>query len=844
MAASQVVELRVHGVSGTPAEELLDTPHAKQVAGDNKAGFYRPRFDADHSSGLSRDDEPLRPHLEGYAWGGLTSGAPTRALWLLLLPFTLTNVAPRLRPAGPTLRPGAKRVNLYFLWLFSRLLALSMTVLLVAALAGVAVDLIGWQCFTSDGEGVANCPKASPRWLVGPLLDLPLGQRLAVGAVVPLAVLALLWQLCGRTINNYEAITSRGSTKGSAEDPAGSDVIETSLRSPWMWRNEHQVRRLRHLHLQAGLVTTLWIVTGPFTDPWDAFRDLAALGATAYVVAMLCLPTYTARHEHKALRWANRIVWTVLGALAVGIGILLVGGDPLDGVAHRGGLPGYAGTGTALFLVQLGLLGLFAVSILIMIGRGWKSQDPLAPRSLGGFSAVMIAIMGVFLGAVFSAGMYVYATAWLRTGSLRPTFGDVSDRVGRFVVPGIIREAARAYGISVAVLILVAAVLVLWFVGNQLLRGFRRILPSRLRDKLPPWFSVGSWPSGKYRAALIHDYGPFTVSHNPPRSRQVANVFWFARRVDYAHRFLAILMGLGLVITIPFASLALKSVPQWDCVRKWHDFADRTGATCGRDKFFYDWLRDGFLSARSLQGTGGYLAVMTLLLLVALGATAFRVSKTRRSVGILWDLASFWPRSAHPFAAPCYAERAVPDLVTRVHWYASDRHQSVVLSAHSQGTVLSAAALFQLQHHDEHADKPVLPRVAFLSFGCVLRRLYARYFPAYFSTTAIADVQDVLTAGDRPVRWLNLWRHSDYLGGQVTAGPPPFIGDPPGSEPVQEPNKDIEIELLDPAWGRPPGDTQYPAPSRHSNYWRDPKFHVTVARLATMLRESGETERQ
>ncbi|PZG22586.1 hypothetical protein C1I95_05300, partial [Micromonospora craterilacus] len=41
--AHEVVELRVHGVSGTSAEALLDHPIVTRVAGDDNAGFYRPR---------------------------------------------------------------------------------------------------------------------------------------------------------------------------------------------------------------------------------------------------------------------------------------------------------------------------------------------------------------------------------------------------------------------------------------------------------------------------------------------------------------------------------------------------------------------------------------------------------------------------------------------------------------------------------------------------------------------------------------------------------------------------------------------------------------------------------
>src|SRR6476469_433317 len=107
------IELRVHGVSGTTPEALLDRPLVEQVAGDAIAGFYRPRLleeRLDDAPDRHAPRQPAAPLLEGYNWGGLTSGSPSRALWLLLLPFTLINVAPRLRPVpgdGPDDAPMA-----------------------------------------------------------------------------------------------------------------------------------------------------------------------------------------------------------------------------------------------------------------------------------------------------------------------------------------------------------------------------------------------------------------------------------------------------------------------------------------------------------------------------------------------------------------------------------------------------------------------------------------------------------------------------------------------------------------------------------------------------------------
>ncbi|MEV4116899.1 hypothetical protein [Nonomuraea sp. NPDC049695] len=136
-----VTELRVHGVSGTPPEGMLNHPHPhpRMVTGDGTTGFYR-RWSTDGRPHGEHADVPGSRHREAYAWGGLTSGGRTIALWLLLLPFALANLSYFMlrRPPRGALRHVTEAAQ--------RLFALLLTGTLVGAVTRASVDLIGWQC--------------------------------------------------------------------------------------------------------------------------------------------------------------------------------------------------------------------------------------------------------------------------------------------------------------------------------------------------------------------------------------------------------------------------------------------------------------------------------------------------------------------------------------------------------------------------------------------------------------------------------------------------------------------------------------------------------------------------
>jgi len=177
-------------------------------------------------------------------------------------------------------------------------------------------------------------------------------------------------------------------------------------------------------------------------------------------------------------------------------------------------------------------------------------------------------------------------------------------------------------------------------------------------------------------------------------------------------------------------------------------------------------------------------------LLVLLGSRIRTSDSARRAVGVIWDLATFWPRAAHPFSPPCYSERIVPEITVRVRWALEvSGTRCVVLSGHSQGSLVVTTVA---------ARMPRLDRIRLITYGSQVRALYGRFFPSvfgpevvgYVSTTgpsllgrAEPDLQTSVDPAAVPappaaagsVRgrlaaatdWVNLFRRTDPLGFRV-----------------------------------------------------------------------------
>jgi hypothetical protein len=714
-----VTELRVHGVTGMPAERMLDRPLLHQVAGDSGAGFFRPRPEYDATTG------PGGAELEAYRWGNLTSGAASRALWLLLLPLMLANGAMWLRP--PAGSSGA-----FLTRTLCRIFAGALTATFVLAAVGVAVDLVGWQCAGPDTTCAARRP-----WLafLSSGFFSPPGRRMAVTALAPAAAIGLLWYLGALTWSRYEGFL--------APFEAGGDV----LQARGFWRTAQLTSRLRNLHLAVAFAT-LCVPLLAVLAPHDHRAAGWVLGAAAVLVlaaclVALCLPGMVQRDQvpgwAPALAHWLRSVALLLTAATLGYAML-----PRPAWTSSGGLPGYSTGIAVVFAAQVVLLMVLAVVVLVQRAPG---------QYLLGLGAPVLASLGLLVAAAFSAGV-MFLVADILNASAEPALTRP---------PAPLIPPPALYWASVDVVIGTVSV------ASAALVGWLWILP-RLRAEA---------------AATTDADFPGQRASDPARASAIDLAIALARLTDHSGPLLAWWYTPLAVASTVFAGLALAGVTPVELAP--------AGTPAER-----------VLGAVTYTGTV-LIGIGTILLMI-LGAVAYRYQWVRRIVGVAWDIGTFWPRTSHPLAPPCYAARAVPELVTRATWLAGpEGGGGVILSGHSQGSVLLAAAVLQLPH-------PALPGIALLTYGSPLRRLYARFFPAYVDQAMLDAVADRI--GDR---WVNLWRDTDPIGA-VTA--------PPGED----------RRFVDPlAFGIPRGDTVYPPIHGHISYESDPAYGQAVSDLTARV---------
>ncbi|MFF3751767.1 hypothetical protein ACFYYH_15125 [Streptomyces sp. NPDC002018] len=788
------LELLVHGVGGATPQEMLDDPRTVRITGDETAAVYRRTDDADAERYPGRYAE--RPIPEAYCWSNLTSGNGSRALWLLLLPFMVVNLAHWMRPATKGL---GKSQRVY--GVLVRLVALTLTVLLTAAACEVALDLTAWQC-----AGSADCV-AERSWLgfLSPeghgWWSQP-GRRLALAALVPTALVGLLWYLSNRTWSAYEAqrpptdASSAGlgthadsnaraaadATDGATDATAsatdatasaadgvdgppapgeGPARMRPALGRPGFWYGRRLVARLRAAHTAAGFLTVAAALTTAATehDSGSADTSPAVVGRLLQAALLVCAAVVVqvvcsrGRSERRRDTGLDRMLISRLPAAALTLLVLAVvyAAWSRPGWVSAGALPG----DTAFRVIALSQVSL--VIALAVTAQALHRRAPHARTAMHGLGGPAVAMLACGLGGVMTGGVAQRVADWL-DGDATPGMGE-----GAIVGPPVL----LSWQASVIPVLLVLMLIPVVVLAVRTVRTTRRLTP-----------------------VVEAEYG--TVTPDAIRTRQVAGTRARAMLTDAAPWLVGLVSGASLLLGA--AAIA----------GSWLSGEVPGQAAEGTDSFVES-------VADTAQALGSWLVGLGFILFVTWGRRAYRDASARRTIGILWDVGTFWPRAAHPFAPPCYAERAVPDLTWRIASWTGRTGGRLVLSGHSQGSVLAAAAVWQLPAATRH-------RVALLTYGSPLERLYGRWFPAYFGAGPLSDLSREVHC------WRNLWRATDPIGGPVRV---PAVADRPEVDrgPLKDPL----------AYGR---TALHPLPEPvlgHSDYQADPAFAGERAALLDRL---------
>jgi hypothetical protein len=377
-----VTEIRVHGVGGTAPEALLEQTGTWQVAGDDTAGFFRGAV-----------PDPTRT-VEAYSWGGLTAKSRSRAFWVLLLPFSLINLAGWMVEPRPLGDGGSgsgesdeypKRVEVDRDFgtkvheTIVQLIAIAITAMYVMWTALISVNTIAFQC-----GAIPECREG--RWYVdffgaGYFVDHP-GRRVIVGLLLPLALLGLFMYLGRESRIRYDEFGMREGA-GIAEDTV--DESRTAIGRTSFWYPGWWQKQTGQLHVAVTLV----IIAGLLGRAVGLFEEMFGVDVANERLGM----------------W---IFWlSVLTAIAAVVALAVATGrsNPLlgDGVVwFRRVTSAILAVAVALFGVSVWLTSRLDAPDAALVPPG-EPATPITDFWGFGWTPVLLLMFSILLVGVFSA---------------------------------------------------------------------------------------------------------------------------------------------------------------------------------------------------------------------------------------------------------------------------------------------------------------------------------------------------------------------------------------------------------------------------------------------------------
>lgn len=378
---THVVELRVPGLIGTSGDSLLDSMGTVDVAGDGVGRVIRPcdrlRRPAPGPV-LQALGRSVSRTLEGYLWDRMTSGGAAKAAWALLFPFALVNVAQWMLPPDSGTRTSRALSSVCRGLL--RVAGLLLTMLLVAQLAVVSLDLLATQCLRPG----SSCLEDAPSWLREVA-----AVRTGVG-LLPLLLLVGVLFLVASTSWTVRAPRLRE----RRPDLPGGTVLD----------DEQETTTLRCLHTVAALVViVLVLLGGPSTAP------SGAVDTVVWVLALALLgfgAGATALHAHRLAGPVSRAV-LITFALVL-LGVAAVTATPLSARVSVGANSTVELLAAALFAVCV-LFALLLVPAAVLARRSWAALPKRLRPWAGGWAAAPALALAALLGGGFGAGMAIAA---------------------------------------------------------------------------------------------------------------------------------------------------------------------------------------------------------------------------------------------------------------------------------------------------------------------------------------------------------------------------------------------------------------------------------------------------
>lgn len=607
-------------MSGTPPGELLYSAPVTYDQGWDLAKVYEP----------ARDDWDVK----AFHWGSLTSKSSLTALWILLAPFAMANVAGWM----------SESPNIWSrTWI--RVGGLSLTGIFFAQIANMSFDIPFSTGMTTT----------TVRWVytvVCVTLVLGLGWLSTQSSFKPLTPAERFRHLFAPTFRAMNPLMK----DPEWDDPAG---FQDGLVGTRMWSVHSVVHRLRRLHLTFGMAVLSIVVARATVN--------TAVETTSLVLAGLMMV----------------VLGLTTGALAVNRFVL--------GVTAIAPLIGAVVLGWALVALAPGEIAstslnvsddlTYEIALLLGVAAGLGLVgELLTGRFRKGWVPLGLLSVATLIGATYGLTGAMLVETYLTEAS---TTSETFDRGAAFVTVGML-------GLVLVMAIAFVIATVSPKEGAEKARLRRGVLRAR----------VILMVVGVYGAAV-----------------GVLAAIWSCR---------------GEVEGCTQANIQM---PDWVI-----EDPDNVILLFGLP-----------FDPSSLLGWAKILmvAVPAALIVRSIVGGLLNGQDSRRKVGILWDLGSFWPRWFHPLGPPAYGPYAVTRLQTVI-----SEEKPAALTAHSQGSLISAVALCL-------ADEDARPELL-LTYGSQLGDLYPSLFPAVGLDRLVES-----TIGQVEGRWLNLWRHSDAIGGQV-----------------------------------------------------------------------------